>query len=347
MKRFIKLSQGAKYTEIHEYFSSPLIFQKTSDVTIFCEDGVYFAHKLVMASISSFLSSLLQQNSLDKDVSLIIPGFSVPEVSTFFKNLYNGRDLQMFHGLLRVLGIFLPLEVKSEYLHDVTEYLNEDGLGKAKTKGWNVKKDSNLIDNALQVYENFMDNNEDQDERIDTLENTVVDDTSNITQSSDDIPEENVDVKDQLHERKYEIPISEHFERSSSDNSQINCKYCDKTLRAASSKCYADNHVLNAHKDLLSEIQLLDLQKDIQTPDPNKVRYSKSLVWNYFQRIPGVYKAQCSFCKVILGCKTGSTSGLRNHLTNRHSEFVSKKDLDGQDRKVLSYGSIDELKSSL
>ena len=73
MRTSIKLSQDPKFAFIREFFWSPSNNQKSSDVTIFCEDGLYFAHKLVLASASDLLKTLFYDNFYDKELSLILP----------------------------------------------------------------------------------------------------------------------------------------------------------------------------------------------------------------------------------------------------------------------------------
>ena len=93
MPRQVKLGQEEKFSDIQEYLCSPLIHSRTSDLTIYCENGAVPAHRLVLASLSKELGAILGENVTDKNISLILPDFCVEDVSKFMRKVYTGKEL--------------------------------------------------------------------------------------------------------------------------------------------------------------------------------------------------------------------------------------------------------------
>ena len=61
------------YQGIFDYLFSPNNINKSSDVTIYCEDGILFSHRLVLVSLSDYLSILLGDNNIsDKNITLTL-----------------------------------------------------------------------------------------------------------------------------------------------------------------------------------------------------------------------------------------------------------------------------------
>ena len=104
MKSAIKLSEEPRHAILQEYFSVPSNFQKTSDVTLYCNDGYLPTHRLVLASVSSLFKEIVQENILcEKNISFMLPDFSVAEISSLLMYIYRGED---FPGDKRILDTF-------------------------------------------------------------------------------------------------------------------------------------------------------------------------------------------------------------------------------------------------
>ena len=63
------------------YFSSKI--DKTSDVTIYCSDGIVETHKLILVSISEMLCSALKEIYLEEGDTIIIPDVSAGHMSNY------------------------------------------------------------------------------------------------------------------------------------------------------------------------------------------------------------------------------------------------------------------------
>ena len=87
------LTQQPKSKPIFDYLCSPLVNNKTSDVTIYCCDGILLSHQIVLASISQFLGTIFQNNIFDKNISLILPDFSVRDILNFLENIYSSKNV--------------------------------------------------------------------------------------------------------------------------------------------------------------------------------------------------------------------------------------------------------------
>ena len=56
-----------------------------SNVKIVCEDGVIFSHKIIVASVSEFVKSILMNIPFSDDVTLFLPDFKKTVVEDFLK----------------------------------------------------------------------------------------------------------------------------------------------------------------------------------------------------------------------------------------------------------------------
>ena len=299
MRRHIKLCQDPKFSVFQEYFSSPSTYQKTSDVTIYCEDGLYFAHKLVLSSASNLLMTLLLECSSDKSVSLILPDFSIAEVSMFLNSLYGRKGSESFPELERVFGFTQTFEMKSE-----VAYNKEDPSGEILLNG-DIQETSSQAESTYLIDEGSDNVGEEQEKRIEELQET--DESCNLAPEPETLSEH----------KKLKSPIWKHFVRSSLDKTLLSCNYCNKSFSSTNGATSgAKRHVLTYHQDLLTELQLLDFTKN--GPLPSTSKFKKSLVWKHFEKIPELKKAQCNYCGVYLSVYNGTTSSLRSHLISVH-----------------------------
>ena len=80
-------------------FCSDLIFEylraslqdgsdTTADVIIHCNNGIIPSHRIVLASISNMLASILKQDTWDETITLMLMDFTVEEISKYFEEFY-------------------------------------------------------------------------------------------------------------------------------------------------------------------------------------------------------------------------------------------------------------------
>jgi BED zinc finger len=60
---------------------------------------------------------------------------------------------------------------------------------------------------------------------------------------------------------------------------------------------------------------------EVEQDEENNTRSStkRSWVWQHFKFEDTVKKAKCNYCKMLISCNKGSTTGLSNHLKSKHN----------------------------
>ena len=93
-------------------FSSDVLFpylrEKTEcDVILRGHDGSVPCHRLLLASLSSMLRSVLSGDTWDETITIMMPDISVQELDTFLGNLYEGgKEVSSTNlKLLRLFGL--------------------------------------------------------------------------------------------------------------------------------------------------------------------------------------------------------------------------------------------------
>ena len=73
--------------------------QPVSNVSLVCRDGVVYSHKIVLASVSGFVKTLLSDIPTGDHVSVFLPDFNFREVENFLENILLRRQ-NNHHGLI-------------------------------------------------------------------------------------------------------------------------------------------------------------------------------------------------------------------------------------------------------
>ena len=94
-----------------------------SDVEITCRDGQISAHKLVLASISQMLYLEFKQNTWDDTLSIVLPDFSLPEVTTYLKSVYTCEDISKYSIFNQMIGSIETeeIEIDNKYIKSEIE----------------------------------------------------------------------------------------------------------------------------------------------------------------------------------------------------------------------------------
>ena len=58
--------------------------------------------------------------------------------------------------------------------------------------------------------------------------------------------------------------------------------------------------------------------EEMQVKKVTKCKTKRSWVWDHFTYVESIKKAKCHYCKNLFICNKGSTSGLSNHIKNKH-----------------------------
>ena len=104
-----------------------------SNLTIICSDGLLFSHKVVLASISSYVKQLLSQFPLGDEVTLYLPDYPRARVERFitskvFEDTQYEEDLARHFKAVKPLSGFpqCEIEAKTEVEEDLVEHLEEN-----------------------------------------------------------------------------------------------------------------------------------------------------------------------------------------------------------------------------
>ena len=140
-----------------------------TDVVIICKDGLLPAHKLVLAALSPLLCSMLgEADTWDETVSVLMPDFSIQQVSPYLADIFTCEDLGQHPEINSVFGHFVeeisplvdiidikdecltPLQTDSSQLADVeTSPISQNG-DSVELK----RKPQDKMDSELQLKDN-------------------------------------------------------------------------------------------------------------------------------------------------------------------------------------------------
>ena len=108
-------------------------FESFSNLTIICSDGLMFSHKVVLASISSYIKQLLSQFPPGDEVTIYLPDYTRSRVESFvtskvFKDTQYEEDLARHFKAVKPLNGFrhCEIEAKTEVEEDLVEHLEEN-----------------------------------------------------------------------------------------------------------------------------------------------------------------------------------------------------------------------------
>jgi len=79
----------------------------TSDMKISCGDGIFSTHRLILASLSDFLGSILRELGEEEEAILIIPDVDNKRLESFLKILYGVEENRVIdHQLVQLFHLF-------------------------------------------------------------------------------------------------------------------------------------------------------------------------------------------------------------------------------------------------
>ena len=100
-------------------------FESFSNLTIICSDGLLFSHKVVLASISSYVKQILSQFPLGDEVTIYLPDYTQARVESFvtskvFEDTQYEEDLARHFKAVKPLNGFRQFdkEAKTEVERD-------------------------------------------------------------------------------------------------------------------------------------------------------------------------------------------------------------------------------------
>ena len=68
-----------------------------------------------------------------------------------------------------------------------------------------------------------------------------------------------------------------------------------------------------------SEVSEVEEDEENDTRPSSRNTNKRSWVWGHFKYEDSLKKAKCDYCKSLICCNKGSTTGLSNHLKSKHN----------------------------
>ena len=287
--------------------------RNTSDVIIYCSNGVLMAHQLILASISPVLCSEFVRNKFDEVVSIFMPDLSTETLSKYLDGVYRCKDLDQFSDINNMLGFkFASLK----------KHVSQSSKN-------NNYKETYSIDSCSDREENF-----DAAELVDTdLKEEVDADEEDFVANNDNSPiyaddnDYKVEVKSESSntilgslgsERKKRSKIWDKFTMDSKDSMQCLCNNCNEVVMIRNMKCriqVLENHYKYCKKGI---------------PQPSSgTRPKRSKVWKYYIVSPtNPALCVCQICQETVSYKNQGTSAMIKHLQVSHTiilETIARK----------------------
>ena len=274
---------------------------EVTDVLFYCNDGLLPSYQIALATISPFLKLEFQQNSYDKVIAIVLPGFVCSEIKEYLLDLFNYNNIR--HAELNeLLGCAIlgnPLDVDE----DDFEENNDD----------NEAKD--IINEEYTIPESPQRGEE-------TMENGLVNSESDADEQDEE--EDNIDFTNtssnfsRFPKHKFRSMVWDHFVKIDKDSSI--CQYCRKNISCISGNTKGmRSHLAYNHPDKVGE----DFVKKVRGPTKGQPKVL-SIVWNHFDKIDKE-SSICRYCRKNIKCRLGVTKGMRGHLASFHPEIVGQE----------------------
>jgi len=284
------------------------------DIMITCSDGHISAHKLVLASISPMLYSEFKQNISDKTLSIVLPDYSLLEVTQYLKAIYSCQDISKFTIFNQMIGSIETeeIEIDKKDILDI-ENVNSDPF---ETDNLEVDREYIRVTETLNdpAFEN---------EKISSLPAEVIEDKPkmiNIVKKK----------KEKKWERKKLSIISKNFKikqkfllknftTSPDDLEEIYCNFC--------SKQYSSTALIKKTNDLLNHLYIHDIVINLneqtrswKCPSCPKVfisedKMNKHIDYYHSEVVP------CAYCGKIIKNRFARMRHEREHKAKLEGKF--------------------------
>ena len=299
---------------ILQYLSS--CSESSTDVTIYCSDGTVAAHKLVLASLSKMLFKVFKCQDHEEDTSVILPDFTVAQISSYFKEIFLGADVlqdPQYLSINTALALASTPDVKqpqNEILvkNEVNDSCDNEEMFSSDTTIIFKKEDSDHENSEalVKLKENECFESYDDNEEMFSSVTTI----KFIKEDSD-------------HENPVESAVKQKEKtKSNVDNAKNKKKNEKKNVRGMYSCDQCDFEA-----KWLTPLKMHKARTEGHREYGTKISKLDSKIWPHFSLDPSdVKRAICKYCKASLRSK--STDGLANHLNSKHGILVK---LDGKD----------------
>jgi len=282
---------------------------EVTDVLFYCNDGLLPSYQIALATISPFLKLEFQQNSYDKVIAIVLPGFVCSEIKEYLLDLFNYNNIR--HAELNeLLGCAIlgnPLDVDE----DDFEENNDDNEAK------DIINEEYTIPESPQRGEETMENgsvnsesDDDEQRYIETEQDEERNTTIAFTNTSSNFS--------RFPKRKSKSMVWDHFFKIDKDSSI--CHYCRRNISCSSGNYKGmRSHLACSHPEKVG----VDFVNKVRGPNRGQPKVL-SIVWNHFDKIDKE-SSICRYCRKNIKCRLGVTKGMRGHLASFHPEIVGQE----------------------
>ena len=196
----------------------------TADVLIHCSNGIVPTHRLVLASISSMLSSVFKQDSWDETITLMLKDFSVDQISEYLLNFYqNGTQNSKFSDIDKLLGVKKEINLEQiDHRKISTRSKNSTELNGGNVFDESMKFKSEDLDDEMSNDNDDNDYNYANDDNDDDYDPTYA--NNNCDQ---DLKEESADENKKVPKKGWR---DVYYTEIPNDPLRWQCSQCDKQI---------------------------------------------------------------------------------------------------------------------
>ena len=312
----------------------PYLREKTDcDVILRCPDGSVPCHRLLLASLSPLLCSVLSGDTWDEAITVMMPDLSVQDLETFFENLYDGSN-EVSSTSIKIFSLFglekgkkntiVPQKIRSSNSKEEPPPKMKSILKPLKTK---KKKRASDSENAVkQEHEDSKDSlsmdNEDFLDPMDNVESEIKEPEVKIKEENQEVEDSGdiVDTDEEAKKRQRNLnfgdqdriendPIWNHFTnvdcaKFNYTYGNVQCNHCGKTLKFSS----VSHHIRSVHNILL------DRPSRFKKPLAMSRKNKTSWIWEYLEIDPdNQFRCICKLCN-----KNISRASTEKHLRSMH-----------------------------
>ena len=277
-----------------------------SDIVITCCDGQVSAHKLVLASISPMLYSEFKQNISDKTLSIVLPDYSLLEVTKYLKAIYSCRDLSNFTIFNQMMGSIETEEIEI----DKKDILDIENVNANPFETENLKVDRKYIkDTDTETFEN---------EEVSSL----IEDKPKMINIVKKKKEKNWETDRCIIKKNFKIKqkfLMKNFTTSPDNLNEIYCNIC--------SKQYSSTALIKKTNDLLNHLYIHDIVINLneqtrswKCPSCPKVfisedKMNKHIDYYHSEVVP------CAYCGKIIKNRFARMRHEREHKAKLEGKF--------------------------
>jgi len=325
----------------------------SADMVIHCRDGRLAGHRLVLASISGMLHEELLCNSADDLTSVMMPDFTLDQVSSYLHHVYACQDVEKFQEINTSIGY---QKFRDKFIAKTNKYdRKESEYSSVFTKNEvEVKLECDYDYENLDAYSGEDNNKWDRSDGDDSDDGDPVFKPrikKEITAGAVRGPRKTKTKAKDQGPRKTKSKRSfvwQHFSFTTEDDGpskQCQCHHCGKILSSDGTTTSLRFHLFKHHSDIIDQKpQDMNSKQAIAGPPKGNTKRAKgSFVWDHYIKDRESGSCECLHCGKSLSSVGGNTTSLRKHMMTSHPEKIeSTENMEARRGEILASEEPDE-----